>query len=89
MQFSDITLSLGQTRLGPNTTARFAAVILFRSLRSVTWNIRQFKYIFSFDGEHNINKVDFDNNRNEALHTLKGGDKPTNDKNCTRYLSTA
>ena len=30
------TLSLGQARLDPNTTARLDAVILFMSLRSVT-----------------------------------------------------
>ena len=82
IQFSEITLSLGQARLGPNTTARFGAVILFRSLRSVTWNIID-------DGERNTNKLDFENHRNEALYALKGDDKPTSEKNSTRYLSTA
>lgn len=33
----DMDLSLDQQRLGPNTTARFAAVILFISQRSTTW----------------------------------------------------
>lgn len=34
----DIDLSFGQARLGPNTTARLAAVILFISHLSTTWN---------------------------------------------------
>ena len=38
MLVNEIGLSLGQARLGPNTTARFAAVTLFRSLLSTTWN---------------------------------------------------
>ena len=36
MDDKDDILSLDQTRLGPNTTARFAAVILFISALSTT-----------------------------------------------------
>ena len=38
MDVSDIVLSFGQARLGPNTTARLAAVILFMSHLSTTCN---------------------------------------------------
>ena len=36
MEDNDIVLSLGQARLGPKTTARLAAVILFISHLSIT-----------------------------------------------------